>query len=115
MSRMIDIDPKKLIPHEKTHLVNLIIQILKTLLIGKIKKPILIDKSKVVLDGHHRRMVAIIFGFKSIKAIEVDYLSDESIKVYPRRKNFFVSKKLIIERALSKKLFPPKTTKHIYG
>ncbi len=115
MRILIDVDPKKLIPHEKTQPVNLIIHILKILLTGKIKKPVLIDKSKVILDGHHRIMAPIIFGFKSIKAIEVNYLSDKSIKVHPRRKNFFISKKLVIERELSKKLFPPKTTKYIYS
>ena len=79
-------------------------------------KPIWIDaKTKVILDGHHRYTVFKELGCKIVPCIEVDYLNDKSISVLPRRQDIPVSKELVIERGLSGKPFPPKTTKHVFS
>lgn len=46
------------------------------------RDPIVVDgKTKVVLDGHHRIEIFRRMGLKKIAAYQVDYLSDDRIKV----------------------------------
>ncbi|MEW6408223.1 MAG: ParB N-terminal domain-containing protein [Patescibacteria group bacterium] len=89
-------------------------------LLEKIKKdgiwthPIVIDeKNNIILDGHHRFNVARKLGLDKIPAYFVNYLQN-NIKVLARRKNINVSKEKIIATVKAKKLFPPKTTRHVF-
>lgn len=80
---------------------------------GRLRYPILVDKrSGVILDGHHRFRAYKELGFETIPCILVDYQS-EIVSVRSRRQDIIVSKEEVIRRALSGRLFPPKTTQHI--
>ncbi|MCX8103424.1 MAG: ParB N-terminal domain-containing protein [Candidatus Bipolaricaulota bacterium] len=80
---------------------------------GRLRHPILVDKrSGVILDGHHRFRAYKELGFETIPCVLVDYQSD-IISVRPRRPDIPVSKDEVIRRALTGKLFPPKTTQHV--
>jgi hypothetical protein len=76
-------------------------------------KPILVDSSSfAVLDGHHR-----LEALKELKAFFVPvflvHYPSKKIKVKQRRKEIPVSKGIVVRKALSGKLFPRKTTKHV--
>lgn len=80
---------------------------------GCLINPIIVDqKNLVILDGHHRVKALEILGYKKIPAYLVEYL-DEEIKVLQRRIEIPVSKKIVVEKALSGEVFPCKTTKHL--
>ena len=101
-----------LLPHEQT------IETRFQKLLANIKKnkwvaPILVDmNSLAILDGHHRTRVIKNLGYKSIPVYLADYKHSE-IKVFPRKKNYKVDKKIVVERAVNKNLYPPRTTRHI--
>jgi hypothetical protein len=81
---------------------------------GFIKYPIVVDiRTLTILDGHHRYNAFKKLGLKYIPAFLVDYAEDY-ISVYPLRKEIAVSKTLIIETALRKITYPPKTSRHVY-
>lgn len=104
---------KDLHPHEKTDSRNLTMVIHKILARGYIKNPVVVDKDrKIILDGHHRVKALSELGYKKIPVFLVDYL-DAKIIVIPRRKKIKINKQLIIEKVLSKRLFPYKTSKHL--
>jgi len=100
-------------PHESTssrHLARLKRRIINDCVL---KMPVLADKKTLVLlDGHHRLLVLKQMGIKKIPALLVDYKCRD-IQVKSRRKKIRVNKKIVIATGLSKKVFPPKTTKHI--
>jgi hypothetical protein len=80
---------------------------------GKLRHPILVDRTfYVILDGHHRFRAYKELGFEKIPCVLVDYQS-EIVSVRPRRPEFVVSKEEVIRRALRGELYPPKTTQHI--
>jgi ParB-like chromosome segregation protein Spo0J len=80
---------------------------------GKLRHPILVDRTfHVILDGHHRFRAYKELGFEKIPCVLVDYQS-EIVSVRPRRPEFVVSKEEVIRRALRGELYPPKTTQHI--
>lgn len=105
------IEISKLNPHEQIIEENLE-TVLKSLKIeGKLKQPVIADeKTNVILDGHHRVKAFDILGIREIPCRLVDYSSDE-ITVEPHH-NGDVTKDEVIEKGLSDKLFPPKTSKH---
>ncbi|MBI4179147.1 ParB N-terminal domain-containing protein [bacterium] len=72
------------------------------------------DKSRVILDGHHRFNALIKLGAKKIPALLIDYLDDSLITVEARPESGFasLSKKEVIDMGLSDKVFRPKTTRH---
>ncbi len=98
--------------HEKINLIRAL-KVNKLLQkAGKFIQPIIVDKnSMVILDGHHRRYALAKMGCSKIPALMVNYFS-KSISVTSRRKNYKISKKLVIDCAMGNKLFPYKTTKH---
>jgi hypothetical protein len=80
-----------------------------------VPKPILIDaKTGVILDGHHRFSVCKELGCERIPCVAIDYLQDDSIQVTPRRPGETITKEDVIRMGLSTKVFPAKTTKHLY-
>jgi hypothetical protein len=108
---LINIDELKL--HEvvnSPHLRELQAQISRD---GYLKVPIIVDKnSLVILDGHHRLNCCKNLGFKRIPCMLVDYFGDSEITVSSRRKNFKITKRIVIAAGLTGSLFPYKTTKH---
>ena len=80
---------------------------------GMLKMPIAVDKSTcIILDGHHRLHALKKIGCKKIPVILVDYQSPE-IEVIPWREGEKVTKKMIIDTALTGKRMAPKTSKHM--
>ena len=77
---------------------------------GEIVNPIIVDrKTRVILDGHHRAAGLTKLGYKLVPVMAVDYFSDK-VKVFLRREELI--KKIVISRALKKRLLPDKTTRH---
>ena len=80
---------------------------------GMLKMPIAVDKSTcIILDGHHRLHALKKIGCKKIPVILGDYQSPE-IEVIPWREGEKVTKKMIIDTALTGKRMAPKTSKHM--
>jgi hypothetical protein len=75
--------------------------------------PILVESEHfIILDGHHRTAALKSLGCLFIPAILVSY---SSVRVKPfSGQNLPRLKSLVIETALSGRLLPPKTTKHVY-
>ena len=73
---------------------------------GEIVNPIIVDrKTRVILDGHHRAAGLTKLGYKLVPVMAVDYFSDK-VKVFLRREELI--KKIVISRALKKRLLPLK-------
>ena len=70
------------------------------------------EKTNVILDGEHRYNALKNLGCKWIPVVYVDYES-QNIEVHTWRNNHPLTKKDVIEAALTGKLFPPKTSKHV--
>jgi len=82
---------------------------------GGYTKPLIVDKrTGAILDGHHRHSIAVLLDLKRVPAICVDYLEDESIQlgVWPGCGLNVLSKREVINMALSGEVFPPKTSRH---
>ena len=80
---------------------------------GMLKMPIAVDRSTyIILDGHHRLHALKKIGCKKIPVILVDYQLPE-IEVIPWREGEKVTKKMIIDTALTGKRMAPKTSKHM--
>ena len=80
---------------------------------GMLKMPIAVDRSTyIILDGHHRLHALKKIGCKKIPVILVDYQSPE-IEVIPWREGEKITKKMIIDTALTGKRMAPKTSKHM--
>jgi cysteine synthase/O-phosphoserine sulfhydrylase/cystathionine beta-synthase len=78
-----------------------------------LKYTIVVDeKTKVILDGEHRYNALKILGCKRIPVIYVDYNSP-NIEVQTWRNNYHLTKRDVIEAALTGKRFPPKTSRHM--
>jgi S-sulfo-L-cysteine synthase (O-acetyl-L-serine-dependent) len=104
---------RKLKAHERINKKNYV-RLLREIKLNGVVKPIIIDaESYVILDGHHRAGILKALGYRAIPAFLIDYMS-QKVKVYPRRENYPVDKDLVVKRGLSGKLFPPKTTRHVF-
>ena len=76
------------------------------------REPLLVDaRHGVILDGHHRAKALKKIGETHAHALLVDY-SGQEVKLSGRRPGVPVSKRLVVQRALQKRPFPPKTTRH---
>ncbi|MDH5704237.1 MAG: transcriptional regulator, partial [Aigarchaeota archaeon] len=75
---------------------------------------IVIDAAtRTILDGHHRHQALRSLGCMSIPAFAVDY-SDPSIRVGRWRKGVAISKEDVLRASLSRKILPPKTSRHFF-
>lgn len=77
--------------------------------------PVVVDeKSRVILDGHHRYNALKNMGAKKVPALLINYFDDTLITVEARLESGLASitKKEIIDMGLSNKVFKPKTTRH---
>lgn len=109
------VDIKKLIQHERicrTHLIEVKKQILNS---GVIRRPVVVDKkTNVILDGHHRVEALRTLGAIRVPVMYINY-QDMCVRVYMRRKELLMKliKHFVIEMALSRTLFPYKSTRHL--
>ena len=88
---------------------------------GYINKPLIIEKeNNIILDGSHRYAYLKSQGYTYAPVIIVDY-SSKFIEVgsnlthrYQSRDSSSVSKKDVLNRALNKELYEPRTTRHFF-
>jgi hypothetical protein len=88
---------------------------------GIIESPIIADKKTgVILDGSHRYIFFLKYGYKEAVVKYIDYF-DENIRVGTHLmhrhiidKTSNISKEEVIKRGLSGNLFPPRTTRHFF-
>lgn len=106
------IDLRKLKVHEKVSQKRLA-EVKKMIITARFfTEPIIVEKKHlVILDGHHRVKLLKEIGCKKIPAFLVNY-ANQKIKVKSRRPNFIVNKNSVINRALSDRLYPAKTSRH---
>lgn len=84
----------------------------KMLKTGIWEKPICVEKKHfLILDGQHRFEIAKKLGLKYIPCEFFDY-DDKNVVIWSLRKDYLVSKDLVINRALSGNIYPYKTAKH---
>lgn len=111
--RVVLLDIDSLLSHEMTEesrLSSLKEEILRD---GFLRRPILVDeKTRVIIDGHHRLKALKELGCRYIPAVLIDYLKSD-VCVEPWRDCDRISKDLVIKSALSGRLLPPKTTRHV--
>ncbi|MBI4125006.1 MAG: ParB N-terminal domain-containing protein [Deltaproteobacteria bacterium] len=77
---------------------------------GVMKNPIIVTKHKdhyVILDGMHRFAALQKLQVRDILVFAVDYQSEKVILEPPH------TKEDVLKRALTQKLFPPKSTRHV--
>ncbi|MEM2463220.1 MAG: pyridoxal-phosphate dependent enzyme [Candidatus Bathyarchaeia archaeon] len=107
------VELEKLHPHEEAdtqHLKELTRQIASDKVL---KYAIVVDKkTNVILDGVHRYNVLKNLGCKNIPVVYVDYDSPK-IEVQTWGDNRSLTKLDVIKAALTGKLFPPKTSRHM--
>ena len=78
-------------------------------------KPLIADRATgTILDGHHRHAVAQRLDLARIPAVCINYLEDVSVELelWPASKLDSITKQDVIDMALSRNLYPPKTTRH---
>lgn len=74
--------------------------------------PIIVDsKLNIIIDGHHRYHVYRALRIPEITVYAIDYMNSPKIIVHPT--NHDISKLDVISAALTRKLYPAKTTKHM--
>jgi hypothetical protein len=99
-------------PHERVD-DERIIEIRESIVKGGMQYPIVVDReSNIILDGHHRFNIFKGFGIRNIPVFYVDY-SDDRI-ILDSWNGQKLTKSDIVEAASSGKLFPNKTTKHMF-
>lgn len=107
---------EQLKPHEKTSQKRFERLLKKIYTEGTFSEPIVVDaKTNVILDGHHRHLVARALGITEVPCLCIDYAVDASVTVYPRRKGVSVSKSEVIKHGVAGELYPYKTTRHAFS
>lgn len=110
------VEINKLLSHEEIS-ISRVKKIQKDILErGFLVNPVVVDgKTLTVLDGHHRVQALRSIGVKFVPAYSVNYGDDVAVRVYLRRKKILMKivKDYVRHVALSKKLFPTKTTRHL--
>ena len=87
----------------------------KKLLSKGFYKPIIVDRSSmVILDGHHKWTAAGRLGLARVPVIMVDYLDDEGVlvDVWPNCGRDSITKNEVLDMGSSGDVFPPKTSRH---
>lgn len=106
----------KVAPHEHYDHRCMIAIAVDLISCGTIFIPIVIDSvTGVLLDGHHR--FAALRKYLSapfVPSVAVDYFSDDGVKVSNWRSAEVVTKKDVIKAALTQRLMPVKTSRHIF-
>ncbi|MGN6085024.1 ParB N-terminal domain-containing protein [Trinickia sp.] len=79
---------------------------------GRWTAPIALErKSFAVMDGHHRLAAARRLSLPRVPCVLLDY---GQVDVQTRRPAFQVDAAQIVARSLARRLYPPKTTRHIF-
>ena len=103
-------------PHEEIKVRNRDKLLEMTKRWGGYTKPLLVDKQTgTILDGHHRHSIGVLLDLKRVPALCVDYMDDHLIEldVWPGCGRDSLTKREVIEMALSGDCFPPKTSRHL--
>jgi len=109
------IAPADLRPHEDVDADRLAKVVDEIREAGVFYPPVLVDgKTRVILDGHHRWRAASELGVRMLPCYCVDYLNDDTIRVFSRRPDIEVTKADILEMARRGAVYPVKTTRHAY-
>ncbi len=94
-----------------------VLEILESIIeVGAVLRPILAtpvpgtNGRLVILDGHHRWLALNLLGATKAPVLLVDY--ERHVHLGTWRDGVRVSRRDVYERALSGRLFPPKTTRH---
>lgn len=78
--------------------------------LGRWTKPIIVEKNhKLILDGHHRFVVAKRLGLKRIPAVLVNY---NQVDLWSLREDELVDVQTVVRRAKAHHIYPNKTVKH---
>ena len=101
-----------------SHLANLTKMIISS---GVVTSPIIVDKKTgIVLDGSHRYIFFLSYGYTEVPVIFVNYM-DENIRVGTHlmhrhiiEDDTGISKDEVIRRGLSGELFQPRTTRNFF-
>ncbi|VVB61172.1 ParB-like nuclease domain protein [uncultured archaeon] len=107
---MIDISDLK--PHEEID-PKRVFQIQESIIKEGLKHPIVVDKlTKIILDGHHRYNVMKSLKIDKVPVFYVDYF--DSRIVVDSWNGLKLTKNDVINNVREGKLFPNKTTKHMF-
>lgn len=99
-------------PHEEHDPENVRVVLHSMLRSGLWSHPVLVERDNyVILDGHHRIAAAQQIGLILVPAIIADY---EDVVLQARSEDLDLTKNDVLNAALSGKLFPVKTTRHIW-
>jgi hypothetical protein len=106
-------DLSKVRPTEETLAARVEALFLEILACGYWTHPVLVDEtSYAVMDGHHRLAAAERLGLRSVPAILLSY-ADPRVRLEAWRPDESFTPEVLRERALSGRLLPYKTTRHI--
>ncbi len=115
MGKLKLIDPNELHCHEDVDDAQVQRVMRKMKDTGFFHPPLLVDdRTKVVLDGHHRLVASKRLGCKKIPCYCADYLCDDAIVLESWRPDVRLKKQQVIDMGLSGSVFPLKTTRHLY-
>lgn len=79
---------------------------------GLWRVPIILEReSLAVMDGHHRLAAARSLGVAKVPVLRLEY---RHVKVVASREGFTVSPEEIVARARDGRLYPEKTTRHVF-
>jgi L-serine kinase (ADP) len=109
------ITPQALLPHEEVDAARVESLVAEIRAAGAFYPPLLVDReTRVILDGHHRWTAASQLGFDVLPCYVVAYFDDVTIRVMSRRPEIDVTKESVIATALDGRIYPHKTTRHMY-
>jgi hypothetical protein len=79
---------------------------------GLWRVPIVLEQeSLAVMDGHHRLAAARSLGLVRVPVLRLEY---RHVEVVASRDGFVVTPEEIVERARRGRLYPEKTTRHVF-
>jgi hypothetical protein len=107
--------PADLVPHEEVDPARLAALVEELRASGMFYPPVLVDETtRVILDGHHRWRASTQLGLRFLPCWCVNYLGNSIIRVMSRRPGYDVTKHDVLSMATSGRLYPIKTTRHMY-
>ncbi len=95
--------------HDETRMLEVLESIQRC---GRWTTPIVLEHHSLsVMDGHHRLAAARRLSLPRVPCLLLNYAQ---VDVVARRPEFRVDAQEIIARSLTRELYPPKTTRHIF-